>query len=447
MKKEKILIAILVPSILLCLGAFGRARPTEGLRAAPRTLPSGVYVPGQVLVKFRANVPRIQQLAMIGAVGATAFQELPTLHAFGLSLPPGLSVEEAVSFWSQVPLIEYAEPNYIVHASVTPNDSLFNKQYALSNPGGTLLLPDSPLGTQGADIKATAGWEETKGSESVVIAVLDTGVDLLHPDLKDKLFSNGRDFVNDDLDASDDNGHGTVVAGIAGAETNNSEGIAGVAWYCQILPVKVLDQDGLGTVAQVSDGITWAADQAANGVKVINVSWGLDEPSEVLRDAVEYAYSQGVLVVAAAGSTGGAVEFPAAYDNYVLAVAATDYNDSLYELSNTGSEIDVAAPGVEIMSTVPRGFYGPGSIDYGFWTGTSVAAPQVAGVAALVISLKPFLTVDEVMDVIRFSADDVNASQYPGKDEFIGFGRINFETAVVPLVIDSAPAAAEEVRR
>jgi thermitase len=453
MNKAKILIIATLALALLSSADFETWRPRTVERFASPPSPPAVgapFVPGQVLVKFRADVPIAHQVFFLQSYGSRVIRRLPDLETYQLRLPEGTSVEEAVAAWSANPNVEYAEPNYIVRAAATPNDPLFNQQWALSNPGGTLPLPGSPIGKLGADIKATAGWEETKGSDGIVIAVLDTGVDLLHPDLKDKMYSNGRDFVNDDLDASDDNGHGTVVAGIAGAETNNSEGIAGVAWDCKILPVKVLDKDGVGTVDVVSDGIMWAADQSANGVRVINISWGLDVPSNTLRDAVEYAYGKDVVIVAAAGSNGGPVEFPAAYENYVLAVAATDYSDTRYDLSNTGAEVDVAAPGVDVMSTVPRGYYGPGSIDYGFWTGTSVAAPHVAGLAALIAGLKPFLTVDDIMNVIRFSADDVNATLYPGKDEFVGYGRIDMEKALVPLVITTGtttPTATRAVLR
>ena len=384
MKKANILFIVIISAAFL-FAADGQRRPSAStaFAASPASLPPGaVYVPGEVLVKFRPEIPVAQRSGILSIYGMAVLQNLPVLNACRLGVPAGYSVEEAVAAWRQNPSVEYAEPNYIVRASVTPNDPLFNQQYYLSNPGGTLPLPDSPLGKQGAD-------------------------------------------------------------------TNNSEGIAGVGWNCRILPVKVLDKNGVGTVEQVSAGITWAADQASNGVKVINISWGLDLPSEILRDAIDYAYGKGVVIVAAAGNAGGAVQFPAQYDDHVLAVAATDYNDTRPVWSNFGSTIDVAAPGVDIVSTVPRGFFGPGSVDYGYFflspgpvlpapgSGTSFAAPQVAGLAALILTVKPFLTVDEVMNIIRFSADDINSSQYPGKDDYIGYGRINIEKAIVPLIIEA----------
>jgi len=438
MKKAKLWVIVIAS--LAALFSAEASGPRSFSRAS--TLSTGAaYVPGQVLVKFRKMLYPAAYKNILKAYGSKTIRALPGVGLYQAGVPAGFSVEETVAALAQNPVVEYAEPNYLVRAAVTPNDPMFNKQYALSNPGGTLLLPGSPIGTEGADIKATAGWEESKGDAQYLIAVVDTGVDLLHPDLKEKCYSNGKDFVNDDLDASDDNGHGTVVAGIAAAETNNSEGIAGVGWNCGLLPVKVLDQNGVGEMDKVYDGIVWAADQSSNGVKVINLSWGLDASSNVLRDAVEYAYEKGVVIVASVGNSGGQVQFPAAYDNYVLAVSATDYVDTLYSLANTGSEIDVAAPGVSILSTVPRGYYGPGSVDYGFWTGTSVAAAHVSGLAALILSIKPFLTVDEVMNIIRFSSEDVNTINYPGKDEFLGYGRIDIEKAIVPLVIETSGGA------
>ncbi len=217
------------------------------------------------------------------------------------------------------PDVEYAEPNYIAYAARTPNDPLFDLQYALYNPGSG--PPGSPEGEERADIKATSAWEETIGDEDIVIAILDTGVDLDHPDIDEKIHSPGYDFINVDADARDDEGHGTHIAGIAAAETHNDEGIAGVAWNCKILPVKVLDNLGFGSYSEMIDGIIWAAD---NGADVINLSLGGDFPSTSLENALRYAHEKDIVIVAAAGNDGGAVLYPAAYDEYCLAVAATN---------------------------------------------------------------------------------------------------------------------------
>jgi thermitase len=330
--------------------------------------------------------------------------------------------------------VAYVQPNYIYRACKTPNDMYFGDQYALFNKGQQVgWVPGSPQGKPSADIKATAGWEETTGVDSVVIAIVDTGVDLAHPDLKNKIKSPGYDFVNGDTEAQDDHGHGTMVAGIAAAETNNYEGIAGVAWNAKILPVKVLNQYGQGIAVNIINGIIWAAD---NGAQIMNLSFGQPNKDNALEEALKYAVEKkGVFIAAAAGNDNTAVYFPASSDLYVCAVAATDYNDQRTIWSNFGPEIDVAAPGDKIITTYPVALTPAGFQPYKFQDGTSMASAHVAGLAALIKGIKPSLTPGDIRNIIRYSADDVNASVYKGKDDFIGYGRINMEKALVPLKI------------
>ena len=310
-------------------------------------------------------------------------------------------LDDTLSALVRNPDVAYAGKNPRIHLTTSPNDEYFRKQYALYNSGGKVEIPGSPQGKARADIKATAAWEETKGDGGVIIAVLDTGLDMDHPDIKNKVVSKGRDFINDDDDAADDHWHGTHVAGIAAAETNNNRGIAGVAWNCRILPVKIIDKDGYGYGSELIKGITWAVDNKAN---VINLSLGTEEDDPTIKAAVKYAYDKGVVVVASAGNDGSSVLFPAAYDQYCLAVAATDYFDNVTEWSNPGKEIDVAAPGEMILSLIPTWYYGPGYPPYEFASGTSMAAPHVSGFAALLKSFKPWLSVADIMNIIRFSA-------------------------------------------
>jgi len=193
-----------------------------------------------------------------------------------------------------------------------------------------------------------------------------------------------------------------------------------------------MDAEGSGYYDWIIDGIIWAAD---NGADVINLSLGGDEPAQSLEDAVKYVFEKNIVIAAAAGNDGVAVLYPAAYDDYCLAVAATDYNDSCADWSNFGSEVDVAAPGERVISLVPTWYWGPDSLPYAFGYGTSMSTPHVAGLAALIKSIKPWLNARDIMNVIFFSADDVNSADYPGKDEFIGYGRINMEKALVPIKI------------
>ena len=223
-----------------------------------------------------------------------------------------------------------------------PSDALFAQQWALNNTGQT-------GGTADADIDAPEAWDVITGSTDILIAVVDTGVDYTHPDLSDGRVRTDidRDFVNNDNDAKDDQGHGTHVAGIIAAAANGS-GTVGILWQASILPVKVLSAQGSGSADQVAQGIQYAADQ---GARVINMSLGAPLCSQTIADAVNYAFDKGAVIVAAAGNDGSVVGYPARHER-VVAVAATDSKDRRATFSNRGPEVDVAAPGVAILSTV-----------------------------------------------------------------------------------------------
>jgi subtilisin family serine protease len=356
---------------------------------------------------------------------------IPVVGLCRVDIPEGSSVEEMLYVWNQNYFVDYAKPDYIARIAVTPNDRFFDDQYALANTG-QVFIPGSPGGTPSADISATTAWEETKGDKNILIAIIDTGVDLVHPDLENKIVSPGKDFVNDDDEAMDDHWHGTAAAGIAAADTNNGTGIAGVAWNCEILPVKVMDDEGSGTYSDVIEGIIWAVDY---GAQVLNLSIGgpVDDPD--LEEAVRYAFQNGAVVCASSGNESSAVVYPAAYDNYVLAVASTDMDDVRPPSSNFGPEIDVAAPGELVLTTSPTWETPPGFYPYIFASGTSFAAPHVSGLAALILSIKPWMGVPDIMNLIRYTADDVNSDEYPGPDEYIGYGRINMDKALVPIPI------------
>lgn len=389
------------------------------------------YAADHILVKFNPLLTTQHVDSIVRAYGSRTSQMIPVVGLYRVDIPEGSTVVEMLEVWSQNYFVEYAKPDYIARIAVTPNDLFFSDQYALSNTG-QILIPGSPGGTPNADISAATAWEETKGDEDILIAVIDTGVDLLHPDLVNKIASSGKDFVNGDDDATDDHWHGTAVAGITAAESNNGIGIAGVAWNCMILPVKVMDENGDGFYADVIEGIIWAVD---NGAHVINLSIGgsIDDPD--LEAAVVYAYQNGAVVVASSGNDGSSVSYPAAYDGYVLAVASTDMDDMRPPSSNFGPEVDVAAPGELIRTTYPTWDTPAGFYPYILASGTSFATPHVSGMAALIMSIKPWMEVSDLMKVIRYTADDVNADEYPGPDDYIGYGRINLDTALVPIPI------------
>jgi len=430
--------------LALCLGAAlfifggdpgrGLPKPGPGDRQFPGGKLPAEYAPGEVLVKFKESAGAAVRASILESRGSRVVSRIGPLDVTVAGIKSGASVEETAALLRQDPTVEYAEPNYVYRIALTPNDKYFEYQYALSNRGQAIgWAPDSLLGTPGADIKATAAWEETQGKDGVIIGIIDTGVDLTHPDLRNKIIGSGRDFYDNDFDASDDHGHGTMVAGVAAAESDNDEGIAGVAWNCKILPVKVLSRFGAGYEDIIAQGIIWAVD---NGASVLNLSWGGPEAGETLRLAVKYAYDKNVFVTAAAGNENTAVFYPAAFDDTTCAVAATDCNDQRTTWSNFGPEIDVAAPGEKIVTTFPVSLTDPKLPPYvmNAW-GTSIASAHVAGLAALIKSVKPWLKPAEIRAIIRYSADDVNAGLYKGKDDFIGYGRINMERALVPLKV------------
>ena len=319
------------------------------------------------------------------------------------------------------PRVDWIEPDGLLHASaIVPNDPLF--------------IPQQP---NLAVIGMPQAWSYTTGAPTWPIAVLDTGIDLDHPDLQSKIWVNsaeapgngvdddangfvddvvGWNFVADNAIPQDDYSHGSHVSGIAAAATNNGVGVAGIAWLAPVMPLKVLNSAGDGLASDVAQGILYAAD---NQARIINLSLGDDEEFQVITAAVIYARSHGCLVVAAAGNSGGPVEYPAAQPE-ALAVAATNNNDVPWSNSNRGPEVDLAAPGVEIFSADSTGFYYSSS-------GTSMSAAHVSGVAALVWSLHPEWSVDQVTQVLTATALDIWA---PGRDNLTGWGRIDASAAV-----------------
>jgi thermitase len=341
----------------------------------------------------------------------------------------GCDIETLCQQLRREPFIVDASPDYYaVITSTFPNDLYFQYQYGLYNTGQVYLLETGLTGTEGSDIKATEGWDWTRGSDSIIIAVIDSGVAWDHEDLHSRIVP-GYDFVNDDSDPYDDHGHGTFAASIAAAETNNGVGIAGVSWHARIMPIKVMDYDGYGSYLAIATGMRYAVD---NGARVLNLSIGGRNPSFILEDASAYCYNNGAVIAAATGNSGSAVLYPAAYDDYCLAVAATDANDERPNWSNYGPQVDVAAPGNFVLGA----YYSPndpGNLNSYIWrSGTSFSTPHVAGAAALVMAYKPSLTNSQIMALIKYTADDVNASTHPGVDDFLGYGRINLQTLLGP---------------
>ena len=360
--------------------------------------------PGEIIVKYKDSVG-LGQMAILGlSHGTVNLETVGDLKIQEVKITDGSSVGEKLTELKKDPEVEYAEPNYRRQAQITtPNDAYYS--------GYQWNMPI---------IRANYAWDITRGSNSTVIAIIDTGVSLTHPDLSSKIVA-GYDFVDNDSSAMDEQGHGTHVAGIAAAITNNGVGVAGVNWNARIMPVRVLDENGSGWDSDIAEGIIWATD---NGADVINMSLG--GPTSypyTMQSAVDYAYSHGVVVVAAVGNNPNGIPIYPAACSHVIGVAATNSSDQRASFSNYGTFVDIAAPGETIAST----YWSAGSNVYALASGTSMATPHVAGLAALVLSQYPSRTPDQIEACIESSADDLGAI---GRDNYYGYGRINAYKAV-----------------
>lgn len=396
---------------------------------------TGDHVPGQVLVKFRSHASPSERAAIRRELGGHTLKKLGGIDVELISLE-GSTVEEALERWGAHAGVEYIEPNYVVRALVLPDDPMFPDLWGLRNTGQTGGTPD-------ADIDADEAWDVGTGSHEIVVGVLDTGVDYNHLDLTGNMWHNpgeipdngvdddgngfvddylGWDFYNGDNDPMDDNGHGTHVSGTIGAVGNNGVGVAGVCWSVRICPIKFLGWNGYGTTAGAIASVEYAI---GAGVNILNNSWGGGEYSRALEEAIESARDVGMLFVVAAGNSTSDNDlyphYPSSYqvDN-VVAVAATDFRDALADFSSYGlTSVDLAAPGVGVLSTAPGQRYEWGS-------GTSMAAPHVSGAAALLWSLYPGMNADAVKERLLATTDPV--PELSGK--CVTGGRLNVFAAV-----------------
>jgi len=404
--------------------------------------------PGELLVKYRQPMFAISRRVVNQAVGGKETGQIGDLGVSRVAIDPGISLGEAARRFGSVPEVEYAEPNIIFRTQAVPNDPFYvgRQQWYYD-------LIDAPK-----------AWDVEKGEPAIVIAVLDTGLDVTHPDLKDNLWTNPAEIAGNGVDddgngcvddvhgcsfaetniacsgaqagpnanIADDNGHGTFVAGVAAARGNNSTGVTGMAPNATIMPVKVLDCEGAGSALAATQGILYAA---KSGAKVINMSFGADEDSLTLRAAIAEAHDRyGVVIVAAAGNSGEAsVAFPAR-DETVIAVSSSDHRnpDSKAPFSNWGPQVTVAVPGVDIASTLPTKFCGPGwscvsGQPYALGSGTSFSAPLVAGAVALILSKGPPMSPDAVKSRLVSTAVDLPDGAYTGWD---GAGRVQADLAL-----------------
>ncbi len=431
------------------LSADGTLLTDEGLGGSDLA----EYAPDRVLVKFKPWVEEILRSELLESLGAEVEEVLGALSLERIKVLQGIGVDEVVAALQASPLVETASPDFIYRAVMMPNDPNFSYQWHLDNSvyGG---------------IHMKEAWDLETGDPSVVVAVVDTGVAYEDygdyrraPDLAGTSFVAGYDFANGDSHPNDDNCHGTHVTGTIAQSTNNNTGVAGVAFGCSVMPVKVLDSDGAGSLFDIAQGIIYAAD---NGADVINLSLGASSDYGVMLQAVAYAYNKGVTVVCASGNNNGPLLYPAAYDDYCIAVGATRYDETRASYSNYGSSLDLVAPGGDVSVDQNGDNYGDGVLqqtfnpdtqdpsDFAYWffQGTSMATPHVAGVAALLISKSGASDPDYIRDVLEVSAEDKGAS---GRDNYYGYGLVDAAAAlralspVITAVSPSSGQVGEEV--
>jgi thermitase len=387
-------VALISLTLTLTTNKVG-AQKNRSIHVSPVRPTEEPFVPGRVLVKFRAGIGLGQARQIVAGLGARDADEMPQTEVFVLDLPEQADEAAFTNALQHRPDVEFAELDRLTRpAEISPNDPMYPDEWQLRK------------------ISAPTAWANTVGSSSVIIAILDTGVDATHEDLASKIVP-GWNVYNNNSNTTDVYGHGTKVAGTAAASSNNLTGVASVAWNCKIMPIRISDTNGTATYSAMASGLTWAAD---HGARVANISYIASESSTV-KSAAQYFQSKGGVVTASAGNN---TTFSSAADNpYILTVSATDELDVLSYWSNTGNNVDLAAPEAAYTTQMNGG--------YTYAGGTSIAAPIVAGVAALVMSANSNLTPQQVQDVLKQSADDLGG---PGWDAQYGSGRVNAGRAI-----------------
>ncbi len=411
------------------------------------------YLKGEIAIILEPDASQADVFPLLQSHGATIKRDFDKLGWGLIELPENVDVLSLAAELKRNPMIEAAEPNMVIRAHFDPNDPYYQDghQWALKNTGQS-----PPGGTSDADIDAPEAWEITRGSSSIIIAILDSGIPMVggslsHSDLNDaSKFILGPDYIDIPADGVKDGlGHGTHVTGIAAAETDNTTGIAGACGNCRVMVIQVFNAYGSGTWGAFYNGVVYAVD---NGAEVINFSGGGSSPSSTAEQGVQYAYNNGVPIVVSSGNNNGSVLWPAAYStsySNVIAVGATEYDDLRASYSNYGSQLNVVAPGGahdagypvdagDIYSTMPNysvtlnGSPYYVSQNYGYLPGTSMAAPHVSGLAGLLLSLDSSLEPWQLRKTIELSADDKGT---PERDDYYGWGRINANRAVRTLYV------------
>ncbi len=427
----KLLISLVITTVMVSVLALPTRshppvppgqEPTLGAPFQPpgaNGVPQAGHLPGQILVKFKPTVDTPAAHRVLRAKGLRAMEVSPYGGVMRVQVAPGREDKTIAELLARKD-VEIASYNHIIEASVLPDDTYYGNQWAL------------PM------IEAPSAWDITTGSIDVVVAIVDSGLDTSHSEFSGRIVD-PRDEIDGDSAPQDTCNHGTHVTGIVAAEGNNGSGIAGLAWGVSVMPVRALTQDGArctGDEFDIHDGVHWAVN---HGAKIINLSLGAlpelghtcEQDFPIMSSAIQSAYSAGVLVVAASGNSSTNRLGCPALQSEAMAVGATTSSDQRATYSNYGTGLDLVAPGNGIFSTLPIS-----SGYYGYMSGTSMATPHVAGLAALIWSIVPDLTDDQVRDVIRSKADDLGP---PGWDQEFGYGRINAWRALQSVSLETSP--------
>ena len=399
-----ILLAVVFLSGFSLFGTISRT-PIGMAAATESSLPIGIsksHSPqiseDHILVKFKSNVGQAKRQEVMARHKLSEKSEIPQIGVKLMKISEDDTPEEVVDRLNSKDKdsIEFAEPDYLIEPSAIPNDPYYSYQWHLPKIG------------------APAAWDNTVGTSSVIVAILDTGVDCTHPDLAAHCVP-GWNFYDNNSDTTDVYGHGTAVAGTVAAVGNNALGVASLSWNSSIMPVRISDATGWATFSTIANGLTYAAD---HGARVANNSYASWQSSSVL-SAAQYFQSKGGVTTISAGNE-STVYASTPLSPYALVMSATDSNDAMASWSNTGTLIALASPGVSIYLPTRGG-------GYGSWSGTSFSAPIVAGVAALMISVNPSLSAKNVQTLMEQNADDLGPV---GWDPQYGYGRVNAARAV-----------------
>ncbi|MBZ0268294.1 S8 family serine peptidase [bacterium] len=410
------------PAILLSSLVLFSLVPSGGRAAIPAP-----HRPGEIIVRFRDAVPADHHEAIHRSMGAELVRPLAR-GAFDLvRIDDDAALESRIAAYEGRSDVEFAHPNWMGRGGLVPNDTYFGDQWHHRNTGQF-------GGTPGADIESVDGWDVSTGS-AVVVALLDSGIDSDHPEFAGRILP-GFDFVNNDADPEDDEGHGTLCAGLLAANADNAFGVAGVNHQCMILPVKVLDADNNGAISWFVDGLDYAVAQAAD---VVSMSL-IDYPgAAAIRTSLLNAQDAGVILVACAGNGGignADVSWPGASPR-TISIGATTNTDWRAFYSGTGTKLDYVAPGDNVITVA----YADPADNTWFFSGCSAATPVAAGIVSVLKAILPAMTQQQTRAFLTAGAEDLvgdPVEDTPGFDEYMGDGRLNLDASIDAMLAATA---------